>query len=188
MAASTDPFATGVLHKEVHGRLVQDIAAHARDAAIQPHWIWQALSPVQFTSDEIQFIRRFRFHASEGCSGLLYIGSAGDLDPEDRMSAIAGALLRNFVRARVSTASEVMADADKGDAPDVTALLIPNFYAKGQEKPKWKVGTMLDVLLTRRNAGLQTILHVSDMHGMSLLYGDVMTRHLEKHYRHINLG
>lgn len=188
LTMSTDPYASGVLKEAVHGRLVQDIANYARDAAIQPHWIWQALSPVQFTSEEISFIRRFRFHAGEGCSGLVYTGNHPELDPEDRMSAIAGALLRNFVRARVATVNEVVADAERNEVPDVSALLIPNFFAKGQEKPKWKVGTMLDVLLTRRQMGLQTILHVSDMHGMSVLYGDAMKRHLEKHYRHYHLG
>ena len=39
-----NPYATGVLSEEHHHRLVADLANFAKDAGIQPRWIWTALA------------------------------------------------------------------------------------------------------------------------------------------------
>jgi hypothetical protein len=99
-----DPYAAGVLLPQIHSQLVRDMIAIARDAAIQPDWISSPLKNACGTA-EITWVKRFKFHAHEGHTGLCFIGKNPKVNSiEDRMSAIAGALVRNFIRARMRPA------------------------------------------------------------------------------------
>lgn len=181
----TDPYATGVLDPDEHGRLVADIDHVARDANIQPHWIWTPLAEICSTA-EIAWVRRFHFHKTEGISGLCYLGRDPDPEVEDRMAAMAGALTRNYVRARIMTVNGLIEAADNGAVPDMSCLLIPNFFvekAAGGTQAPWRVSVLLDALLHRQTLGLQTVLYVSDMDAMGAEYGSALKRHVSAHYR-----
>ena len=176
-----DPYASGVLDKEVHGRLVADLDRFAAAANIQKRWVYTPLADT-CGADEIDWVRRFKFHAGEGTAGLCYVGNDPSFDMETRMAAIAGALTRNFIYARLMTLNELMEAVNAGDTPDMSCLLVPNFFAaKGQ--PSWRTAPLLDVLIGRHSAGLQTVLYAADLVAMGKEYGAALTRHVERLYR-----
>ena len=117
-------FKSGCLKEEVHGRLVQNLDAYARDAGIQPRWVWTPLAAT-CGQVEVNYVRQYPTHRAEGLvSGLLYLRDASAEFPnvDERMSAIAGAFTRNFIRARVMTLSMVLDHiqrrrADRRDHP-----------------------------------------------------------------------
>ncbi len=180
-----DPYASGILKREVHARLVADLDNIARDAAIQPKWIWtpleQTVSPA-----EVEWVKRFRYHPHEGRAGLCLTGKSPE-GVEDRMCAIAGALVRNFIRARVYTVGqliELLADGEP--APTSTCLLIPNFFlgkALGASLVDWKVTLLFDALLDRHLRGLQTVLYASDLKAMAVEYGAAIAQHVKSNYQ-----
>ncbi len=181
-----DPYASGVLNPDVHARLVADMANIAAEAGIPAHWIATPLAQTCGPA-EVAWARHYRFHGPNGRSGLVLGGKHMEPDAETRMAALAGALLRNFVSARVMTLHELLARAHDGQAPEASCLLVPNFFAGRAAGAKaaaghWRFAVLLDVLLARHAAGRQTVLHVSDMPGMGAEYGDGLRRHVEAHY------
>ncbi len=69
-------FKSGVLKEEVHGRLVQNLDAYARDAGIQPRWVWTPLAAT-CGQVEVNYVRQYPTHRAEGLvSGLLYLRDA----------------------------------------------------------------------------------------------------------------
>ncbi len=189
VAEKPDVYASGVLEEKHHGRLVADLDNYARDAGIQPHWIYK---PLAKTCGEgvIEWTRRFRFHKLEGHSGLAMIGGK-NVDWSDCMSAIAGALVRNFIRARVITVSRLMDEIEGNEPPtNYTCLLIPNFYIgkkQGGHLPEWRASLLLDFLLERHTAGKQTVLSVSNISNLSQEYGDGFTKLIQKNYQTLDL-
>jgi hypothetical protein len=182
---SVDPYNDGVLVKEHHERLVADIDNYALDAGIQPHWIWRAL-PDDFTKTEIEYLKSFRKHlqGGTGVSGLVYSGTNGAGKMEARMSAMAGALVRNFIRARVMTLGTVLDLLQSKDMPDITCILIPNFFyteAEGGSIAKWQVSALLDFLSQRQVTGQQTVLFASNKAVLrkeyGLGFGELVTNH-----------
>ena len=166
----TDPYASGVLDKTVHARMVADLEGVAAAANIQPYWIWTPLAET-CAPIEVEWVKRFRFHAGERIAGLCYVGPDPDPEIETRMAAIAGALTRNFICARVMTVNELLAVAQDGGAPDMSCLLVPNFFVEKTRGPgtaQWRVSALLDVLIYRQAQGLQTVLYASDLEALAL--------------------
>lgn len=183
-----DPYASKVLKPDVHERLVADIGNYARDAGIQPKHIWEPLTP-KVSPAELTWVKRFRFHTSEGHSGLCLEGASLVFSVEDRMAAIAGALVRNFIRARVFTLSQLFAEAESEGMPKATCLLIPNFF-NGKNTGKaiagpiapWRVSLVLDILMERHLSGLQTVLYVESILDLEEAYGPPIAKHLKTHF------
>lgn len=185
LALKEAPWTTGVLHKDVHGRLVAEIDSVARDASIVPEFIWKPL--VESCGEtEIAYIKRFKFHRQDRRGGLAYVGRNPSLDLTDRMSAMAGALLRNFIRARVLTVEELLDSLEKDGVPNHACLAIPNFYIEkalgGGKMAEWRVGLLFDFLLQRRKLGLQTLIYVSDLNAMGGEWGPAFQRYVKDHF------
>jgi hypothetical protein len=184
-----DPYAQGALLPEIHDRLVADIDNIARDAAIQPAHIFTPLVG-NVSPKEVDWVKKFKFHTTSGKSGLCLIGKNPNVDVEDRMAAIAGALVRNFIRARIFTLSQIMDLAERSEVPEPTCLLIPNFFqeksAAGQMS-SWKIPQLLDILVQRRIRGLQTVIHVSSMHALDSEYGSAFAKHVNSHFEHVTV-
>jgi hypothetical protein len=184
-----DPYASGILVPAEHDRLVADIDNVARDANIPVRWVWTPLAEV-CGPEEVEWVERFRFHAAEGSAGLCMSGSNMKIDPETRMAAIAGALARNFVRARVMTVNKLLIAARDDDLPDMSCLLVSNFFVeKGHVATNghWRSEALLDAMVARHTAGLQTVLYVASMAEMALDYGLAMKRHIERLYQIVEL-
>lgn len=176
-----DPYATGVLHKAVHDRLVADLPDVARDALIQPRWIWTPLAEA-VNPKIVDWVRTFRQH--DDVSGLCLTGSKA-VAVEDQISAIAGALVRNFIRARVFTVGHLLDALEAGFPPSSTCLLIPNAYtgkASGAALPTWKVTALQDLLLDRHMRGQKTVIYVSDMNSFHIEYGSAFYNLVNNHY------
>lgn len=187
-AVMTDPYESGVLKRDVHARLVAELDAMASDAGILPHWIYTPLAP-HVGEEELTWVKRFMFHKLEGHTGLTMTPKAKGTKLSgvvDQMSAMAGALVRNFIRARVMTLNQVLEQMQDGGLQNLSCLLIPNFYigkAGGADLPKWKTALLLDFLLERHLAGKQTVLFVSSFNDMSVELGTSFTHHIQQHYR-----
>jgi hypothetical protein len=189
MATSIHPaFATGVLNPETHARFVADITSIAQDAAITPEWLWRPLAD-SVSGDEVTWVKRFKMHSREGVAGLCLTGKAPNV--EDRLSAIAGALVRNFIRARVFTVGHLFDLNEAGAIPDPTCLVIPNFFlgkAGGTSIPAWKVSVLHDVLVERQMKGRQTVLYVSDMKALAAEYGSATAQFIASRYELVDIG
>jgi hypothetical protein len=186
LAAAIDPYKTGVLVPEVHERLVLDIENIARDASIQPIHIMTPLAKA-VTAKEVDWVRGFKRHPSEGVSGLCYVGKKPKQPIEDRMAAIAGALVRNFVRARIFTVGQMMEflEDKRGSVPEASCLLIPNFFiekAMAGQTSSWKIPPLLDLLLDRHLTGKQTVIYASSMEALAAEYGAAFEAHVNAHY------
>lgn len=185
-----DPYATGVLDKVYHERLVADRDKFTRDAGIQPHWLWTSMVDT-CSPDEIDYFKKFRFHQAKGTThGLCYTRITPNGDPEEHMQAMAGAFLRNFIRARVMTLSTVLTLLDEGDAPDATVLLIPNFFlskAEGGGLPVWKVALLYDMLVKRANHGKQTVIYATSLADLGKEYGAAFRRIVEKRFLQVEI-
>jgi hypothetical protein len=177
-----DPYATGVLDPEAHERLVADIARYAEAAGITVDWLWKAVSET-CGPDEVAWVKRFRFHPGEGCSGLVYVGKHPFPSILDRMSALAAVLTRNFIYARVMTLNHLLDAIHDGETPAMSCLLVPNFFTIAAEPAGWRLAVLLDGLLERHVQGLQTVLYVADLNAMSQAYGVALRHHLEDHFK-----
>ena len=179
-----DPYAFKVLQKDHHAQLVADLSGYAQDAGIQPVWICKAL-PDTISDQERDYLRGFRRHAENSVSGLILHGKNTDGKVETHMSAMTGALVRNFIRARVMTLGTLIDHLAKGDVPDIAALMIPNFFlsaSEGGTVAPWQVNALFDYLTYRHVSGMQTVLYASDMALLGKEYGMAFKGLIEAHY------
>lgn len=181
-----DPYAAGVLKPDVHGRLVADLDNYARDAGIQAHWICDPLP--ELSDAEMSYLKQFRQHAASGdLAGMIY--SSPKVKADQLFSALAGALVRNFIRARVMTLGTALEHLASHTMPELDCVLIPNFYAPfndGGHIAAWQVNAIYDFLVQRQVEGLQTILYATGKQQLAKEYGAPLNRLLTEHY--ISIG
>jgi len=179
-----DPYAAGALNKKIHERLVADLDNFAKDGGITPSWIINPL-PTSITKIERGYLREFKSQFSKGNSGLCLISRNEQGQNEIHASALAGCLVRNFIRARVMTLGLVLDLLAKHEMPDLSAILIPNFFisaADGGTIASWQINALYDFLVFRHTRGLQTIICISDRNTLSKEYGDAFIRLIDTHY------
>lgn len=180
-----DPYAPGVLQPDVHDRLVANLHGYAEDAMIAPHWICEPLAAT-VSAPVVDWVRQFRSHVGTPRTGLCLVGQTPHgASPESKCAAIAGALVRNFIRARVFTAGQVIDLVEKHHAPEATCLVVPNLYSgksAGAALASWKVAVLLDALLERHLRGQQTVIWVSDLKGLTNDYGSGFRALVDNHY------
>ena len=183
-----DPYATGVLVEEVHCRLVANLNGFAEAAAIQPKWIYTPLGDVV---DEavVRWVKGFRKHIQTQNYGLCLIGPKPQ-QAIPQVSAIAGALIRNFIDARVMTTAQVYDQLKRGDVPNPTCLLIPNFFlgeSHGVKLASWEIAALQDLLFDRHMRGQQTVVYATNFDAMSSEYGSAITQLVMANYTRVNL-
>lgn len=179
-----DPYGPGALSKEHHERLVADIENYARDAGITPQWICE---PMPAMTEQVEtYLRRFRHHATEGVAGVCFSKKSKLPIPADQyLSAMAGLLVRNFIRARVMTLGSVLDAQASGSMPNLTCLLIPNFFhpaSEGGTIASWQISALHDLLVSRQVAGQQTILYAGDVNLMGKEYGLAFRELIDAYY------
>ena len=185
----TNPYDSKVLDPTVHGRLVAEIDAAASFAGIQAKWIWTRLGDI-CSPEEVTWVKRFKFHKDEDRSMLAYVGRDSSTDPEVRMSAVAGALTRNFITARVLTVNQVLDTIKEGKPPLCSCLLIPNFFIEkslGGGIAHWQSQVLHDLLLDRSTRGLQTVVYVTDMASLGAEYGKAIMKHIQSHSQLVDI-
>ena len=170
-----DHYAAGALNPKDHGRLVADMDKFAFMVGVHPRWISTPLDP-QLLGDEergyLTSLREIMLNAKKG--GICYLGVTLGHDIADRMCAIAGMLTRNIVDVKVMTLSMVLGHVAERDMPKPECLMIPNFFigkAHGGGLPTWQIAALYDLLMQRKQFGLQTFLYVANMKQLLHEYG-----------------
>jgi hypothetical protein len=174
-------FASGLLNKDYHERLLADLPQLVEKANVPLHAVWSRLSEY-CTEEEVNWVRTLRGSPD---SGLAFVGKTFKVVPEDKMMAITGACMRNYTDARVYSVQEVIARLKSDSMPMPTVLLVPNFCLdkdSGGDMPSWEITHLMGLLLTRSSKGLKTILYCSSMTSVEKQYGDNFRKHLEAKY------
>jgi hypothetical protein len=168
-----------VLDPVRHERLIKDIDHITRVANVPLEYLRRSM--VGMCSEaEIDWVRNFKKYRQTH-AGLAVVGHE---DAESKCLAICGALLRNFVDARVMPLNSVL-DLDPEDVVGPTVMIIPNFHQRsyGKTLPAWKVSELYDALLSRYSANKPTVLAFQSLAEMELSYGQAIADHVKKHYR-----
>jgi len=163
--------ATGVLDKDVHRRLLQDLDHVAEDAGIDKSWVAIPMGQVCRES-LVRWVRRFKFHPGERRHSVLV--TCPDEAADDVCGAVAGALLRNFIRVRVMTLHELVTAYREGEALDATCVVVPRCAPQsvGSEYQRALVTqTIFDVLGARRRGRMQTMFTASSERRVLDAYG-----------------
>lgn len=170
-----------VLDKDKHQRLLMDADAVCATANI-PRVMLEKSAREFCGPVEIDWLINYPARVHDG-RNLLLTGSMHP-GPEVRMMAIAAALLRNFIDARVVPLNTLLQAIESNTVIDPTVLLIPNLYAKGagRSMPAWKVQQTYDLLLQRRVSGKLSVVYVDKMKEMELEFGSVFGQHMVDHY------
>lgn len=175
-----------VLNPEVHARLIQDIDNVAAVAGIPQHMIWTQMND-HCSKEEVEWVKDFRKHITDGEAGLVYLDHF-KTPVEIRMMSIAGALIRNYIDARVMPVQDVLNRLKNDTMPTPTLLMIPNFFiakSAGGQIPNWQISSLLGLLISRYSKGLLTALYVQDEKTIVKEYGDPIAAHIFSYYHQL---
>jgi len=182
--AISKAYESKVLDPERHERLINQIESVSSAANIPISMLWTSMKSF-CNHEEIKFVTNLRGHEAIGVYGFAYVGDEGEVLVLNRMMAVTGACLRNFVNARVMPLHEVLQGIKKHDLDQPTVLLIPDFFMgkkEGSNIADWQVSGLLSLLFTRQTLGLQTFVYVSNLQELGLAYGPAFRKHIETNF------
>lgn len=178
-------FQSGLLDKTYHDRLLADLERITQLAGIPPEYVWTRLSDY-CPAEEGQWLRTIKKGPH---IGLAFVGGKGKkFSPpvEDKMMAMTGACLRNYIDARMMPVQEVIHALKADTMPWPTVLLIPNFCldkGDGGNIAQWEISSLLGLLYSRMARNLKTILYVGSMTALEANYGEAFKAHIQAHYQ-----
>jgi len=162
-----DPFAPGRLEPGVHDPLVAEIERIATEAGISPGDITGR--DYHLTEFETQYLLGFRRTHKTGKLGLIYIGSH-DPGVTDRMRSVCGALLRNFITARLIVREELVTELfDKRRQPSADLVAVPDMSYS--EAPAATRRALASWLMGRVARGKQTAFGVPNAAALKDIFG-----------------
>lgn len=169
-----------VLDSIKHARLIQDMD-HVCLVANVPKKFVNSSMKGWCNATEIDYVVNFNLYRP------LYAGLVlhGMTHPDTKCMAITGALVRNFIDARVIPLNTLLKDMESSVVPDPTVLVIPNLYVSqvGKGLPAWKIQAVYDLLLQRFAANKPTVVAVESMAGLAGFYGQTFANHLDGNYK-----
>lgn len=179
---------TYVLDKEgVHARLIQDMEHICAVAGVPARYVEHSMVGVA-QEPEIDWVKNFRQYRGE-FSGLIFEGGS---NVETRMMSICGALVRNFVDARLVSLGSIVPMKDGKepliDPQEPTVLLVPNLHVKthgGKPLTAWQIQVLYDALLARMTSGKQSVFFVESLESVATDFGILFKEHLLSHYKKI---
>lgn len=172
--------AEGVIKEDKHGRLIPDIEHYARGAGIHPQFIYRKAAN-WCSESELDWLRGLPTMEHTMMGGY-YTGYPAGTSIDVRMMAMAGALVRNFIPAKVVTVDEVL-EGVKGDV-----WFLPDFFLEGAALPGWKAQELLQRLHKHFAAMNRAVLYVESMSKMKGAYGAAIHRFVEQHFEQIKVG
>ena len=181
-----------VLHAVQHRELIAGVQMYADRAGIDPQCVWTPVGDV-CSDDEVDYLRDLKSQHVHGTHGLVYVepksGKRSGPNKEDRMMAMAGACLRNFIDARLIPFHTLLKAVVDGDAPEPTVLFIPNLLTAklGTQIPNWHVDKLYSYLLARRIRGLQTVVYVHRLAALGECFGADISGLVAHHYERVVL-
>lgn len=166
-------YSAGVLKPSVHYQLVRNLRKFAETAGIPEELIYTPLEK-NVSKREVQFMADQHLFFKNGFKGLLYSGDF-DCSMLDRMSALVGCFVRNFMDAQVMLMSEVMENLKGGYEITATILAVPDFYLVGNSVGKKMfdadASMLLSFLFRRANAKHLTLIHIEDVNAFEMEFG-----------------
>lgn len=181
MKVPDEAFSSGLLDKDYHERLLADLTKVTQVAGIPAKYVWSKLS-AYCGHDELAWVRSIRHVATDG---LAYTGKLS-IPVDNKMFAITGAMLRNYIDARVMTVQDVLQKLKDGDMPTPTVLLIPNFCiekGEGGDIPQWQASSLLGLLYSRAAKEQKTVIYITSKVVLEKQYGSAIASHVEAHYQ-----
>ena len=172
-----------VLKAGVHDRLVQDIDQVAAMSRVPASMIRQSsvgvLSPAL-----VKYIASFRKLRELGLANG-YLTAPLKKTPERIMMAMAAALIRNFIDARVFTLQNLIAADEDYLIP--TAIFVPNFQNTFVGKPlaSHQLQKLYSILLDRAVQDKVTVLYVENKARMMEQYGTAISDFVLSSYTHL---
>lgn len=163
------------LNEVVHKRLIGNAAFYAEQAGIEELWLWQPLED-SVGPNELKWVSQYHKLREMRVCGILYLGkyeAETGLSVGERMQAMTGALVRNFIDARCKS----LAEALEQDV-DCDCLMIHDFAL--HDKVAFKIrdaGSRL--VMDRARRGEKTILYGSRMSLIEDEFGEALTSHLD---------
>lgn len=159
-----------VLDPTYHAQLLAAIDEVSAHAGIPRSFIYK--SAKEFcTPQELEWLTKYRAHRARNSGGLCLYGVGDRITA--RFSALAAALVRNYIHARVVSLSDFL---DNEEAMDGTVLFIPNFYVTAEGKPlaAWQIQVVYDHLTKRFLEGKMTVVYVENLETMQKHYGSLV--------------
>jgi len=153
-----------------HARIIADFENVCSIAGIQGHFLYESMTK-NCGPDEIDWVKKFWTYLKDGTPGLVLNGVAR---PDTRCQAIAAALIRNYVDARVCPLNSLIDSTLHGGVPpNPSVLIIPNLCMTAMSKnmPPWRVQSVYDLLLERSIKSKPTVVYVEDLTAIISVYG-----------------
>lgn len=179
---------TYVLDKEgVHARLIQDMEHICFTAGVAPKFVEHSMVGIA-QEPEVEWFKKFNKEKGEH-SGLMFHGGT---DVQTRMMALCGALVRNFIDARLVTLASLVPLKESKEASvdpmEPTVLLVPNLHVKthgGKPLAAWQIQILYDAMISRMTMNKQTVVFVESLESLGQDYGVLFRELLESHYKRI---
>lgn len=159
-----------VIDEQYHAQLLASIDEVTAHAGFPKSFIYKS-SKEFCTPQEVEWIVKYRAHRARNSGGLCVYGGGDRIT--SRFSAMAAALVRNYIHARVVSLSTFL---DPDEALDGTVLFIPNFYITAEGKPltSWQIQVVYDHLTKRFLEGKMTVVYVENLETMQKHYGPLV--------------
>jgi hypothetical protein len=184
-----DKLLPGILDDAVHDRLWLGRDEFCNDAGIPVEHLHTSMVGVCSEAELAYFLRGSKTLITEDhCWGLYYTGTGYKPPVALRMSYLAGGYLRNFIRARVIVLNDLMAQIEANNPPDISVVLIPDFYTGKTDKkamPAWKVRQLYSWLLQRWQRSQHTIIAVSNLKDLSSEWGPHVGEHISEFFAEV---
>lgn len=171
---------SSILDSYDHGPLIADIERVCEVANVPERYLHQGISR-HCGKQEKDWVKQFHTNRSH-YAGLLLNGNG---NPEARCFAICGALLRNFIDARVLSLNMLLSAVQQRECPDPTVMIIPNLFIGGAGKSlgAWQIRVAHDLLISRFAVRKPTVLYVDNLDFAAITLGDVFYEFLRTHYK-----
>jgi hypothetical protein len=161
---------SSLLDPQLHERIIADFERVCAIGGIQGHFLSESMAKV-CGEDECAWVKKFWAHKKDGHPGLLLQGIAR---PDSRCQAMAAALIRNYVDARVIPLNTLIETMQNGGPPKPTVLFVPNLFmtALSKNMPPWRVQMMYDLLLDRSTNNRPSVVYIDDPKSLVKTYGE----------------
>ena len=164
----------GILNLQRHEQLLLMLEQAAERAGVPVGAICRHLRDY-VGDDEREWCRKILASRSQPPSGMLYVGKWKDVN--NRMDGIAGALVRNFVDARVMTIGRALEER-----PTSMVLLMPNFCTTTKQAG-WQAERVADLVLERLHTNRTSILYATTVADVQNVYGKALSDMLHDRFK-----
>lgn len=174
-------YEAGCLKPEDHRALVDNFYGYAAAAGLggaNCQYIWKPLQAPNAV--EVTAFKNFSQLSAKGQRGLLYCGNSLS-NATDRLMAVTGCMVRNYVDARFTTIEKALHVYAEEKEIHGRVLCIANFFMNGGSLG-WKKNILYDFLLQLAGEDKLLFAFVQDFDVMAKEYGPAVTDYLSTRF------